>query len=195
MFTITTSDLLVRTDGRRRTVLADLVKFGLADQPWLELLPSGLVKVGSDNRLLLLRPDGQRFASAVLARGSRKRAGAIIVSSFLTLPRRRGVVFVAQRGRGTGLTAIDRVLLLERGHRVPRVLYEARAETGCGYWANLSLRGDDVLYWPSTGHALVDLDTSGLRAPLDLWPTVHRIPGLRNHARIHRAAWASAWND
>lgn len=177
---ITASHLLVRTDGRRTVSLADLGRLGLARHGWVGVLPSGLIKVGADERLLLLRPDGRRFASAAVAS---------IVSSTLTLPGRRGVVFVTQRGR------FDRVLMLERGHRVPRVLYSARSgPPQCAYWANLSLAGDNVLYWPSSGRALVAINALGRAAPRDLWPLVRRIPGFRHHGRLFRAAWASAWN-
>lgn len=180
---ITTSHQLVRTDGERSVVLADLARLRAPRPPWLELLSSGLIKVGSENRVLLLRPDGRTFASAGLPRD------ALIVSDFLPLPRGRGVVFAAQD------SGVDRILLLERGRYVVRVLYDAQAvPTGCGYWANLSLAGQDVLYSPSTGRGLVAVDASGRTAPRDLWPLVHRIPGFRGHGRILRATWAPNWN-
>ena len=181
---ITSSHLLVRTDGERTVVLADLARVGSPRPPWLEVLAGGLIKIGSENRVLLLRANGTRFASANLART------ALIVSNFLTLPHVRGVAFVAQQ------SGIDRVMLLERGHHIARVLYTARGEpTGCGYWASLSLTADQLLYWPSTGRGLEAIDASDRSAPRDLWPLVHRIPGFRGHGRIFRAAWATAWND
>ncbi len=195
LLAISTSNLLLRTDGRRWTTLGDLRSLGLARHPWLEVLPRGLIHVGSGNRMLLLRRDGTRFASASLARTTHSNPRETIVSSLLPLPAQRGVVF-AVNYRGVGKAgATDRVLLLERGRHVPRVLYERRANpVQCGYWANLSLHGNSLLYWPSQGRALVVLDTLRRRAPVDLWPTVLRTPGFRHRGWLRRAAWASAWN-
>ncbi len=195
LLAISTSNLLLRTNGRQWTTLADLRSLGLARHPWLEVLPRGLIHVGSGNRMLLLRRDGTRFASASLARKPHGNRGETIVSSLLPLPAQRGVVF-AVNYRGVGKAgATDRVLLLERGRHVPRVLYERRANpVQCGYWANLSLHGNSLLYWPSQGRALVVLDTLRRRAPVDLWPTVLRTPGFRHRGWLRRAAWASAWN-
>jgi len=195
LLAISTSNRLLRTDGRRWTTLADLRSLGLARHPWLEVLPRGLIHVGSGNRMLLLRRDGTRFASALLTRTTHSNPGETIVSSLLPLPAQRGVVF-AVNYRGAGKAgATDRVLLLERGRHVPRVLYERRANpVQCGYWANLSLHGNSLLYWPSQGRALVVLDTIRKRAPVDLWPTVLRTPGFRHRGWLRRAAWASAWN-
>jgi len=195
LFAISASNLLVRTDGRRTTVLADLRALGLTVHPWLELLPRGLIHVCSVNRLLLLHRDGTRFASASLARPAHGNPDETIVSSILPLPAQRGVVFVVETRRTRTSTATDNVLLLERGRHVPRVLYERRTiPLQCGYWANLSLHGNSVLYWPSQGRALVALNTLQRRAPVDLWPVVLRTPGFRHGGWLRRAAWASAWN-
>jgi hypothetical protein len=192
---ISTSNLLIRTDGRKSTTLADLRALGFTRHPWLEVLPQGLIHVGSGARMLLLRHDGTQFASTSLARPTRGNPGETIVSSVLPLPAQRGVVFVvSSRPKGNG-SAMDRVLFLERGRHVPRVLFERRAiPLQCGYWANLSLHGDTALYWPSQGRGLVVLDTLGRRAPVDLWPFLRRTPGFRHRGRLRRAAWASAWN-
>ena len=176
---VTRSHLLVRTDGERIGVLADLKS---ARQPWLELVSGGLIEITAGNRILLLHPDGSRFASSSLSRDAR------FVSDFVGLA--HAVVYVTQRG------GFDRILLLERGRHVPRVLYAARVgSTGCGYWANLSTAGDHLLYWPSTGRGIVAIDVAGRSRPRNLWPLVHRIPGFRHHGRIFRAAWASSWNS
>jgi hypothetical protein len=178
---LTSSRLLIRTDGRRTTTLAS---FRQARALSLDLLPNGLIEVQSARRLFLLLPDGTRFASAALAPPTSRE-----VSATVPLPRRRGVVFVVDRNGS------DRVLLLERGGRVPRLLYERRTQDpGCGYGVTLSLQGDQALYFPSGGRSLVAFDTLGRRNARNLWPLVHRIPGFRGHGRIYRAAWASAWN-
>ncbi len=195
VFAISNSNLLIRTDGRRTTALTDLRSLGLALHPWLEVLPRGLIRIGSGNRMLLVRRDGTRFASAWLARPPRDSLGETIVSSLLVLPAERGVVFVVNSRRTDKGSTMDRVLLLERGHRTPRVLYERRAiPLQCGYWANLSLHGNSVLYWPSGGRALVALNPLRRRGPVDLWPVLLRTPGFRHHGWLRRAAWASAWN-
>jgi hypothetical protein len=181
---ITSSQLLVRSDGAHSVVLADLRRLRAPGPQWLELLSGGLIKIGSQNQVLFLGSDGRRFASTVLSRK------ALIVSDFVTLPHLRGVAFVAQE------SGADRVLLLERGHRVAQVLYTARGEPrGCGYWANLSSAGDELLFWPSTGRGLAAIDVAGRSRARNLWPLVHGIPGFRRHGRIFRAAWASAWNS
>ena len=180
---VTDTDRLIRTDGSRVTTLHVLRDVGHAWPSWLQILPNGLIEIESNNRRLFFDSDGGRFASATLPRT------AIDVSGTVSLPRRRGVVFAIHRDGS------DRVLLLERGHRVPRVLYRRRVHaTGCGYGVNLSARGDRLLYWSSPGRALVVLDALGRRRAQDLWPLVHRIPGFRGHGRTYRASWASAWN-
>jgi hypothetical protein len=174
---ITFSRQLVRTDGRTTEALKSLDS---GRHSWVEVLPSGLIKVSFENRLLLLEPDGKVFASTPAHN---------VVSNMFMLRHRRGVVFVAQR------SGVDRVLLLERGARSTRVLYQRRTgPRGCAYWATLSIVGDDVLYWPSTGRALVAIDATDGTAARDLWPSLHRLPGFRHQGRIFRAAWASAWN-
>jgi hypothetical protein len=196
LFAISASNLLVRTDGRQTTALADLHSLGLTLHPWLELLPRGLIHIGSGNRLLLLRRDGTRFATASLAGPAHGSPAETIVSSILPLPGQRGVVFVVATRRVGTSTATDDVLLLERGRHVPHLLYERRTiPLQCGYWANLSLHGNSVLYWPSQGRALVALNTLQRRAPVDLWQVVLRTPGFRHGGWLRRAAWASAWND
>jgi hypothetical protein len=195
VFAINNSNLLIRTDGRQTRKLADLRSLGLARHPWLEVLPRGLVRISSGNRMLLVRRDGTRFASAWLGRPTRGNLGETIVSSLILLPAERGVVFVVNSRRTENGSAVDRVLLLERGHRKPRVLYERRAiPLQCGYWANLSVHGNSVLYWQSGGRALVALNPLGRRASVDLWPVLLRTPGFRHRGWLRRAAWASAWN-
>jgi hypothetical protein len=194
VFAISNSNLLMRTDGLQTTTLADLRLLGLARHPWLEVLPRGLIRISSGNRMLLLRRNGTRFASASLARPKPGNLGETIVSTLLLLPAERGVVFVASSRTERG-SSLDRVLLLERGHSRTRVLYERGAiPLECGYWANLSLHGNSVLYWPSGGRALVALNPLGRRAPVDLWPVLLHTPGFRHHGWLRRAAWASAWN-
>jgi hypothetical protein len=174
---ITFSRQLVRTDGRTTETLRSL---GSGRHPWVEVLPSGLIKVGFEDRLLLLEPDGKVFAASPAHN---------VVSNIFMLPHRRGVVFVAQR------RSVDRVLLLERGAHSPRILYRQRTgPRGCAYWANLSLVGDDVLYWPSTGRRLVAIKPEGDTTARDLSPLLHRLPGFRHEGRIFRAAWAPAWS-
>jgi hypothetical protein len=174
---ITFSRQLVRTDGRTTETLRSL---GSGRHPRVEVLPSGLIKVGFEDRLLLLEPDGKVFAASPAHN---------VVSNIFMLPHRRGVVFVAQR------RSVDRVLLLERGAHSPRILYRQRTgPRGCAYWANLSLVGDDVLYWPSTGRRLVAIKPEGDTTARDLSPLLHRLPGFRHEGRIFRAAWAPAWN-
>jgi hypothetical protein len=177
---VTPSHLLVRTDGRTTKTLANLRALGFARHAWVEVLSNGLIKILAERGVLLLRPDGTRYASAPEVE---------ITSNLLALQGGRGVVFVLRGG------ASDRIVVLERGHRDVRVLDERTVgPRGCGYWANMSLAGDDVLYWPSTGHALVSIDGRGRAEPRDLWPLVRGLPGFRYRGRIYRAAWASAWN-
>jgi len=175
---VTRSHLLTRTDGRRTTTLANLRTRGFARHASVEVLSNGLIKILADRGILLLRADGTRYASAPEVE---------ITSNLLTVS--GGVVFVVQRG------GFDQIVLLQPGHRTVRVLDElSLGPRGCGYWANASLAGDDILYWPSTGHAIVSIDGSGRARPRDLWPIVRRLPGFRHQGRIYRAAWASAWN-
>jgi len=176
--------MLVRTDGRQVSQLARLRRIGHAWPSWLEVLPDGLIDIEWRHNRLFLRPDGRRFASASLSRR------AITLSSAVALPFRRGVVFAVRRDGN------DRVLLLERGHRVPRILYERHGGSlGCGYGVGLSLVRNQLLVSSSDERTLVVLDPRGKRPAQDLWPIVHRIPGFRGHGRIHRVAWAPAWND
>ena len=196
VFAISNSNLLIRTEGRQTTTLADLRSLGLAQHPWLEVLPRGLIHIGSGNRMLLVRHNGTRFASASLARPRGDNLGETIVSALLPLPADRGVVFVVNSRRTEKGSSMDRVLLLERGHSKTRLLYERRAiPLQCAYWANLSLHGNSVLYWPSGGRALVALNALGQRAPIDLWPVLVRTPGFRHQGWLRRAAWASTWNS
>ena len=184
LLAITSSQLLVRSDGAHSVVLADLRRLRAPRPPWLELLSGGLIKIGSQHHVLFLDSGGRRFAWMGLSRQ------ALIVSDFVTLPHLHGVAFVAQE------SGADRILVLERGRDAARVLYTARAgPMGCGYWANLSLAGDDLLYWPSTGRGLAAIDVAGRSRARNLWPLVHGIPGFRRHGRIFRAAWSSAWNS
>src|SRR5205823_3023541 len=119
---LTDMDRLIRTDGSTVTTLDTLKDVGHAWPSWLEVLPNGLIEIQSTNRRFYFSPDGRRFASAVLPRK------AIDVSGTLPLAHGRGVVFAIHRGGS------DRVLLLERGHHVPRELYRRRVPaTGCGY--------------------------------------------------------------
>jgi hypothetical protein len=188
LFAVTSSGLLIRTDGRRTKTLADLTSLRLAGDPTLEVLAGGLIRVSSRNRTLLLQHDGTPFASLSLSRRE------MIVSALGMLPGRRGVVFVVNQARSTR-RGTDRVLLLERGRRVPRVLYEhPTGPRGCGDWASLSLHGTSALYRRDSGRALVALDTFGRRPPVDLWPALRRIPGFRHKDRLLRAGWASGWN-
>jgi hypothetical protein len=196
VFAISNSNLLIRTDGRQTTMLADLRSLGLAQHPWLEVLPRGLIHIGSGNRMLLVRHNGTRFASASLARPRGENLGETIVSALLPLPAERGVVFVVNSRRTEKGSSMDRVLLLERGQSKTRLLYERRAiPLQCAYWANLSLHGNSVLYWPSGGRALVALNALGRRAPIDLWPVLLRTPGFRHQGWLRRAAWAPTWKS
>jgi len=170
VFAISNSNLLIRTDGRQTKTLADLRSLGLGQHPWLEVLPRGLIRISSGNHMLLVLRNGRRFASASLAPSTRGKLGETIVSTLLPLPAERGVAFVTSSRTEKG-SAMDRVLLLERGHSKARLLYERPAlPLQCAYWANLSLHGNSVLYWPSGGRALVALNPLGRRAPVDLSP-------------------------
>jgi hypothetical protein len=189
LFAVSTSGFLIRTDGRRTARLANLVPLRLAEDPALEVLAGGLIRISSRNRTILFLRDGTRFASVSLSRS------AMIVSALGTLPARRGVVFVVNYPRSLR-RGTDRVLLVERGRRVPRVLYERPTDPRtCGDWASLSVIGKSALYWRGSNHALVALDTSGRRPPIDLRPALRRIPGFRHHGRLLRAEWAAAWNS
>jgi len=196
LLAVTTSGLLVRTDGDEKRTLADLSELGISPRAWLAALSNGLITVNSQRGMLLLRRDGVLFATASLGSTRVDKPPATIVSDVVPLRGGRGVVFVVNRRRRWRDGGTDRVLLLERGHRVPRVLYARRAGAlQCGYWANLSLHGETLLYWPSQGRALVALDARGARAPLDLWPTIRRVPGLRHRPWLRRAGWLSTWNQ
>jgi hypothetical protein len=196
LFVVSSSDLLLRTDGHRTTTLADLASLGFGRDTWLEVLSGGLIHVNSQNRMLLLRRDGTPFASASFPRRTRSTSGATIVSSVRALPAQRGVIFVVNYPRSSTGAGTDRVLLLERGRHTPRLLYTRRSgPRGCGVSANLSLYGSRVLYWPSEGGALVVVDTLGKAPAVELWPILRRTPGFRHHGRLLRAAWASAWNS
>jgi hypothetical protein len=187
---LTRGGRVVRTDGVRDRTVADLHDLGFARQAWLSLLPSGLMQVTSGNRVLFLQPDGRRFASAAFAQTTKSRLGGVIVSEVVPLRGRDAVLFAVSRRAMHGL-GTESVFRLDRGHRVPRLLFAARDQWAtCGEWATLSLRRGGVLYASSEG-SLAILDPIGGRSPIDLTALARRLsPGRPTPDDHLNAYWA-----
>jgi hypothetical protein len=172
---LTTDDLVVRTDGWRRRVLADLVPLGMANQPWLSVLRGALLQISAGNRVVFLDRNGKRFASAAFARAGRRDGGGAIVGEPLTLPHRRAVLFVVNRRHSWTDPGVETVYRLDRGHRVPRPLFRSTLHRQtCGDWARLTYRAGRVLFAASQGGVAV-LDPAGRAAPIDLTPLGRRL--------------------
>ena len=175
---VTRDGRVVRTDGLRDRTIADLDTLGYARQSWLSLLPNGLLQVTSANRVLFVGADGERFASAALARPTKSRPGAMIVGDILRLPARDRLLFVVSRRavRGPGTETVFR---LDRGHRVPRPLFSARGQwVTCGEWATLSIRRRWILYASSEG-TLAIVDPLHARRAINLSGLVRRLSPRR----------------
>jgi hypothetical protein len=166
---VTPSGLLARADGERLELLADV---GALANPGVELADGGLITVFSDGgkRVLVLDSDGQRFASATVAR----YPSAVSVS-----PDGGAIAFVVTRWSGDDALGADEVVVLSRGGSAAVRIY-ARDHHGspCGRTAALTWRGDDLLYWTSEG-AVVVLDSRGERPAVDLTATAAGLPGVR----------------
>lgn len=187
-----TNGVIVRTDGWRSKTLADLRPLGMANDPWLELLPGGLMKVTAGNRVLFLDRDGRRFASAAFARPHKHDGGGQIVGGPLPLPDRSAVVFVVNRRRTWTDPGVETVYRLDRGHRVPRPLFATRLERlTCGQWATLMYLRGRVLFAATEGQTAI-LDPAGRARPIDLTRLVGRLqPAHPNPDQSSEAVWLS----
>lgn len=156
---VTPEGMLVRTDGDRVERLAGVRELGEAG---VELPGGGLIVVHSDasGRLLAFDSDGRRFGATPLERWP----SAWAVSSD------RLALVVARRGT-------DSVLVLRRGEEDAALVYEREQHgSACGRGVALAWHGDDLLFSTTEG-ALVALDSTGARPPLDLTETVAAMPG------------------
>ena len=187
-----TDGVIVRTDGWRSRMLADLRPLGMAKRSWLELLPRGVMQVTAGNRVLFLDRDGRRFASAALARPHKHDVGGHIVGGPLPLPDGSAIVFAVSRRRTWTDPGLETVYRLDRGHTVPRPLFTTPLDRlTCGQWATLMYLGGRVLFSASEGPTAV-IDPTGRARPIDLTGLVHRLqPAHPNPDQRSEAVWLS----
>ena len=164
---------LVRTDGRRRAVLASLPALGLPRNPQLQLDPSGLIIVASRQRLVVLRHDGSVFAT------TRYPDVEGILYGFPDVAVAPGrVAFAIQLWDegGTGVLKQESVFVLREGATTAtRVLDEPTDYFGCGWTSSLAWHGSWLLYWDVLTR-VVALDADGL-GRVDLSATAQALPG------------------
>ena len=164
---VTPEGVLVRTDGVRVERLADVHELGEAG---VELPGGGLIVVHSDSsgRLLAFDSDGRPLGATPVERWP----SALAVS-----PDGDALALVVSRWSSDYQEGTDAVLVLRRGKEEATRLYE-REQHGspCGRGVTLAWHGDDLLFSTTEG-ALVALDTTGARPPVDLTETVAAMPG------------------
>jgi hypothetical protein len=180
-----TDGLLVRTDGWRSRVLADVRLFGLRRYPWLERLDGGLWQVSAGRRIVFLRHDGTLFASFSLGRGAEALAGDVVA-----LPDRSAVLFVVHRRRTLDEKGVMRVYRLERATSVPRPLLDAPVRRlSCGEWGGLAYERGRLLFTSNeAGFAI--LDPAGHARPLYLTRFAAQLLPRGAATSEIRASWA-----
>jgi hypothetical protein len=183
--------VIVRTNGWRSRVVADVTRAGMTDHPWLQRLDGGMWQVEAGNRVLFLRHDGRRFASIALARGGQRDPGGTIAGNVMPLPDRSAVLFVVSRRKRWNDPGVYTVYRLDRGHHVPRPLFTTRVRRlTCGDWAGLAYLNGHVLFGSNeAGVAIVD--PVGRARPIDLSKLVRRLlPQRRDATDSVFAYWA-----
>ncbi len=160
---------IVRTDGRRQTVLASLPALGLPRNPQLQLDPSGLIIAASRQRLVVLRHDGSVFASA-------RNEVPGLVDQVAVAPGRVAFAIDVWDEGGTGVLKQESVFVLREGaSTATRVLDEPADYFGCGWTSSLAWHGSWLLYWDVLTR-VVALDTDG-PGRVDLSATAQALPG------------------
>ncbi len=182
--------VIVRTNGLRETVFADLRPLGMTRQPWLQPLPRGLIEVSAGNKVVFLDRQGRLFASTTFARATRPGGGGAIVGEPLPLPDGTAVLFALNRRRGGSDPGVETVYRLDRGHRVPRPLFSTRlGRLACAQWAVLEFRRGRVLFAGSEGQTAI-LDPAGRARPIDLTRLVRRLfPARPSPDQTLDASW------
>jgi hypothetical protein len=159
---------LVRTDGERVERLAGIRALG---EPGIELPGGGLIVLHSDSagRLLVLDSAGGQFGSTRLEHWP---------AAWAVSPDGLALAFVDTRWTPDYEQGTDAVLVLRRGGLSAVQVYERRhGGSPCGRGAALAWHGQDLLYSTTEG-AVVALDSTGTRPPVDLTATVAELPGV-----------------
>jgi len=175
---VTNKGAVVRTDGSHVWRLARA-----RPSSWVAVLDNRMLEVTTGRRSLFLRSGGSRVGTT----GE--------VDSAIGLPRQRGVVFVASRGRetraGEAVAGTNVVYELVSG-RVRRLYSHRVPFLGCGESGAVSYAAGRILYTDSEGPAAV-LDPSGRTRPLDLTRALRVLQPRRPSRAQLFADWRSRW--
>jgi hypothetical protein len=155
--------------GSRTRRLVSLHRLGVSN-PWLQPL-GRLIELEDNNRLVVVRPDGQVFASTPLPQSGGQPD--TISSSVAVAPRASAVAFVAAAGlpggSGGSGDGTESVYLLRAGtHSAIDLDDESVTFAPCqGEGATLQWHGSWLLY-DGTGGRLAAIDTTGTRHVIEL---------------------------
>lgn len=172
-------DRLVQASGMHRRVVAELSAFGLQSSRSLELQAIGrLLALQNRRRLVVLRADGSLFASTELP----QTRHALVSASPTPAPDGRAVAFsvlVPDRRIETQVIerGVETVYLLRHGMSSAAPIHVERMRFNvCGHGADLSWRGQWLLYATGEGDAaVIDTHTGGA---IELTSLVRRLPGF-----------------
>jgi len=165
--------VLMRASGARVRPLVSLAKLRMSRDTGLQPLsadrwsqaPGGLFELEDNDRLTVLRSDGEVFATV--------SSGGTFTPPVVA-PGERAVAFVVSTPQGTETD------VLRAGARTATLVHFERVHfPACSGGATVQWYGSWLLYSDSAG-GLVAIDTTGARWVVDLTRLVKRLPSVRN---------------
>lgn len=182
--------VLMGARGARTWRLGALRGFGMSSNSWMVPL-GGLVELQGERRLVLVRPDGSRFASTPLPRDAGQPDG--LSSQLEVAPGADAVAFSIAFGRSDNPDTTRRargtevVYLLRAGaHTATPVHAEHVTFAVCEREASVQWHGRWLLYSNSEGN-LAAIDTAGAHRTIELSRVVR---GLLGTERGVGASWS-----
>ena len=169
---VTPARVLVRTDGRSSSMLADLSRLGFGRTFELQPLPRGLLAIFTPRRVAVVRSDGSLYATADYPAAPGLRYG------YPTFGVGANGVAVAVDLWSESLHEREDVFVLRAGDsEATRVLSEAAEFAGgCGWYARLEWKGDWLLYTDALTNVVALDSVTGRR--VDLTATALHLPGV-----------------
>jgi hypothetical protein len=186
--------VLMRARGVEVHRVASLAALGMSTDSWVAPL-GGLLEVMDNRHLMVVRPDGSRFASTPLPRRGGETES--LSSPLVPGPRANAVAFTAAYGESTDPRAAMRaggtetVYLLPSGARAAIPVHTERVRFRvCERGAGLDWNGSWLLYDNSEGN-LVMIDTAGSPRAIDLTADAAHLTGTRIGVDAHWTGRAS----
>ena len=165
---------LATSNGGTARVVVNLHALGLGPQPFFELLDAGLVALGGQRRLVVLRRDGALFAATALPSGF---GATYLLTSRLTVDGDRIAFTLGNLADGGDVTT-ERVFVLRAGEMQATQVLQAELDgTPCGPPSIVAWKGDWLLYSAPEGRA-VAIDTADASRFVDLSSFVMSLPGI-----------------